>query len=106
MTRWQGRNDGVSLCRRRLQSTWEARLPSHPPPWLSSPQIGPSDDLEAQTSKMDRASIVLSSLPLHQELTKPVDLEEVRFSLVLGTPYLPCDHHDRSGAHTGQLPKY
>lgn len=80
---WQGRNDGVSPCR-RLQSAWEACLPSHPVPWLSSPQIGPSDDLEAQTSKTDKASILLSSLPLNQELTELVDLEEVRLSLVLG----------------------
>ena len=52
---------------------------------------------------MDKASILLSSLPLNQELTKLVDLEEVRFSLVLGTPAClrPCE---RSGAHTG--PEY
>ncbi|EDL27988.1 phospholipase A2, group IVF, isoform CRA_c [Mus musculus] len=37
---------------------------------------GPSDELEAQTSKMDKASILLSSLPLNEELTKLVDLEE------------------------------
>lgn len=86
---WQGRSDGVSPCRRRLQSTWEAHLPSHPAPWLSSPQSSPSDKLEAQTSKTDKASILLSSLPLNQELTKLVDLEEVRFSLVLGAPACP-----------------
>lgn len=27
---WQGRNDGVSPCRRGLRSVWEAHLPSHP----------------------------------------------------------------------------
>ncbi|GAB1286761.1 Cytosolic phospholipase A2 zeta [Apodemus speciosus] len=37
---------------------------------------GPSDELEAQTCKMDKANILLSSLPLNQELTKLVDLEE------------------------------
>ncbi|XP_052037425.1 cytosolic phospholipase A2 zeta [Apodemus sylvaticus] len=37
---------------------------------------GPSDELEAQTRQMDKASILLSSLPLNQELTKLVDLEE------------------------------
>lgn len=74
----------MSPCGRRLQSAWEAPLPSHPTPWLSSPQSGPSDELEAQTSKMDKASILLSSLPLNEELTKLVDLEEVKFSLMLG----------------------
>lgn len=74
-----------------------------PAPRLSSLQSGPSDELEAQTCKMDKANILLSSLPLNQELTKLVDLEEVRFSVVLGTPACPCE---RSGAHTGQLPEH
>lgn len=67
------------------------RHPFHPHPthWLSSPQSGPSDELEAQSSKTDKASILLSSLPLNEELTKLVDLEEVIFSLVLGTPAWP-----------------
>ncbi|XP_031227460.1 cytosolic phospholipase A2 zeta isoform X2 [Mastomys coucha] len=37
---------------------------------------GPSDELEAQTSNTDKASISLSSLPLNQEVTRLVDLEE------------------------------
>lgn len=86
---WQGRNNRVSPGRRRLQSAWEACLPSHSAPRLSFPQSGPSDELEAQTSNTDKASISLSSLPLNQEVTRLVDLEEVRFSLVLGTPACP-----------------
>lgn len=38
---------------------------------------------------MEEASILLSSLPLNQESTRLVNLEEVRFSLVLRTPTCP-----------------
>lgn len=37
---------------------------------------GPSDELESQTSKMEEASILLSSLPLNQESTRLMNLEE------------------------------
>lgn len=86
---WRGGKSRMSPRRRRLQSAWEARLSSHTAPCLSSPQSGPSDELESQTSKMEEASILLSSLPLNQESTRLMNLEEVRFSLVLRTPTCP-----------------
>lgn len=71
----------------------------------SSPQSDPNDELEAQTSKLRKADILLSSLPLGQEKQHSVVLE-VKFSLALGGPCLPCDHPERSGAHAGQLPEH
>lgn len=54
----------------------------------SSPQSDPNDELEAQTSKLRKADILLSSLPLGEEKQHSVVLE-VKFSLALGVPACP-----------------